>query len=282
MSGVFLGSSVRGAHRLLLHNHIRAPISGVLFQPSTPHARVCTRFPLLSCNIRKPPTRLSATASSVLSSPTVSASAAAAAAAATAAATASASPISSRIGILSWYLGMIQTRPVITKSVTAATIFAAADMFSQQMATLASPRNLDFVRILRMAGYGLLVLGPSLHLWFNFVSRILPKQDIVSTLKKMLLGQTSYGPLMTAVFFSLNAAVQGETISEIFARLKRDLIPTMARGFLYWPMCDFITFKFVPVQLQPLVCNSFSFFWTIYLTYMASTEKVNIPKDSSS
>ncbi|WOK93693.1 hypothetical protein Cni_G02393 [Canna indica] len=95
-SGVFLGSSVSGAHCLLLHNHIRALISGVLFQPWMSHARMCTLSPLVSCNLRKPPTRLFATASYVLSSPTVSASVAAAAVAA--------SPVSSRIGILSWYL----------------------------------------------------------------------------------------------------------------------------------------------------------------------------------
>lgn len=34
------------------------------------------------------------------------------------------------------------------------------------------------------------------------------------------------------------------------ARLKRDLVPTAVNGLMYWPICDFITFKFVPVHLQ--------------------------------
>ncbi|RRT78570.1 hypothetical protein GW17_00031756 [Ensete ventricosum] len=42
----------------------------------------------------------------------------------------------------------------------------------------------------------------------------------------------------------------GETRGEIIARLKRDMIPTVKRGFMYWPVCDFITFKFIPVLLQ--------------------------------
>jgi len=42
----------------------------------------------------------------------------------------------------------------------------------------------------------------------------------------------------------------GETVPEITARLKRDLVPTIKSGILYWPACDFITFKFVPVHLQ--------------------------------
>lgn len=34
------------------------------------------------------------------------------------------------------------------------------------------------------------------------------------------------------------------------ARLKRDLLPTLKNGLMYWPVCDFVTFKYVPVHLQ--------------------------------
>lgn len=42
----------------------------------------------------------------------------------------------------------------------------------------------------------------------------------------------------------------GESGQEIVARLKRDLLPTLKNGVLFWPICDFVTFKFVPVHLQ--------------------------------
>lgn len=47
----------------------------------------------------------------------------------------------------------------------------------------------------------------------------------------------------------------GENTTEIVARLKRDLLPTLTNGIMYWPICDFITFRFTPVHLQ--VCVSF-------------------------
>ncbi|KAI3497379.1 hypothetical protein L1887_39941 [Cichorium endivia] len=175
-------------------------------------------------------------------------------------------------GAIGWYLGMIKARPILTKSITSALIYTAADLTSQTM-TRSSSEAYDVIRTCRMAGYGMIILGPSLHFWFNFVSRILPKQDIISTFKKMFMGQTIYGPIMTAVFFSVNAALQGEKGNEIVARLKRDMLPTMINNVLYWPICDFITFRFVPVHLQPLVSNSFSYVWTIYITYMANLTK---------
>lgn len=180
----------------------------------------------------------------------------------------------SKVGFVGWYLGMIKSWPILTKSVTSSLIYIAADLSSQTIVRESS-EPFDFIRTSRMAGYGMIILGPSLHFWFNFVSKLFPRRDLFSTLKKMAMGQTLYGPAMTVIFFSLNARLQGETGSEIVARLKRDLLPTLLSGIMYWPICDFITFRFIPVHLQPLVSNSFSYLWTVYMTYMASLEKAS-------
>ncbi|KAF9621244.1 hypothetical protein IFM89_016738 [Coptis chinensis] len=177
-------------------------------------------------------------------------------------------------GFVGWYLGMIKSHPVLTKSVTSASIYTAADFTSQRL-TATSSESYDLYRTLRMTGYGLLIAGPSMHIWFNSMSKVLPKRDVLTTLKKIFVGQALYGPIMTAVFFSSNAGLQGENGIEIVARLRRDLLPTLKNGLLYWPVCDFITFKFIPVPLQPLISNSFAYLWTIYITYMASLKKVD-------
>lgn len=149
-------------------------------------------------------------------------------------------------------------------------------LYCVQMITMPSPGSFDLIRTTRMTAYGLLILGPSQHLWFNFMSTISPTRDLLSTFKKMFLGQAVYGPIITSVFFSYNASLQGESGREIAARLNRDLLPTMLNGLLYWPVCDFVTYKFVPVHLQPLINSSFQYVWTIYLTYMASLKAVDI------
>uniref|UniRef100_A0A1J3F8U1 PXMP2/4 family protein 4 n=2 Tax=Noccaea caerulescens TaxID=107243 RepID=A0A1J3F8U1_NOCCA len=184
----------------------------------------------------------------------------------------SSSSSSASVGFVGWYLGMVKSRPVFTKGVTSSLIYIAADLSSQTIAKN-SWESYDLVRTARMAGYGLVVLGPTLHYWFNFMSRLLPKQDLITTFKKMAMGQIIYGPIMMVIFFSLNAFLQGEGASDILARLKRDFLPAMLNCVMYWPICDFITFKFFPVHLQPLVSNSFSYLWTIYMTYMGNREK---------
>ncbi|XP_045814094.1 PXMP2/4 family protein 4-like [Trifolium pratense] len=176
---------------------------------------------------------------------------------------------SKKVGFVDWYLRKLETYPVITKSITSSLIFTAADLTSQ-MITSSSSASYDLKRTFRMAIYGGLILGPSQHMWFNFLSKILPNRDLATTLKKILMGQAVFGPVINTVFFSYNGALQGKNGSEIIAMLKRDLLPTLLGGALFWPICDFVTFKYIPVHLQPLMNSSCAYVWTIYLSYMAN------------
>lgn len=86
----------------------------------------------------------------------------------------------------------------------------------------------------------------------------------------------------------------GENVAEIVARLKRDMLPTTINGLIYWPMCDFITFKFIPVRLQVplkffLLCNEGSdewwyisqvivlFLWLIFFCFVLCSRWPAIP-----
>ncbi|WCJ17925.1 Peroxisomal membrane 22 kDa (Mpv17/PMP22) family protein [Euphorbia peplus] len=182
-------------------------------------------------------------------------------------------PRSLASSFVGWYLGMIKARPIITKSVTCSIIYSAADFTSQKLASSGS-EPYDMMRTLRMGAYGVLILGGSHHFWFKFLSKQFPKTDFISTFKKIVMDLVVFAPIITSVFFSFNARLQGETNEEIIGRLKRDLLPTMEKCMIYWPFCNIIIFGYVPVHLQPLVTNCFSYLWTIYVTYMASKVKV--------
>lgn len=71
----------------------------------------------------------------------------------------------------------------------------------------------------------------------------------------------------------------GENGGEIVARLKRDLVPTLINGVMYWPICDFITFKFIPVHLQVrLILMNLKFqlnkvvnyIWNLFVVFLAA------------
>lgn len=72
--------------------------------------------------------------------------------------------------------------------------------------------SFDLIRTARMASFGLIFLGPSQHLWFSYLSKILPKRDVLTTFKKIMMGQVLFGPVSNTVFYSYNAALQGTSL----------------------------------------------------------------------
>ncbi|KAK4383033.1 hypothetical protein Sango_2814000 [Sesamum angolense] len=108
----------------------------------------------------------------------------------------SASSSPQKSGLVGWYLGMLKTRPFPPKHHLRSHLHRGRCILPGE-----SSEQYDLIRTLRMAGYGMLILGPSVHYWYNFMSTVFPKRDLLSTLKKMALGQTSYGPTMTVIFF---------------------------------------------------------------------------------
>ena len=54
--------------------------------------------------------------------------------------------------------------------------------------------SFDLIKTARIASFGLIFLGPSLHLWFSYLSRIYPRRDMLTTFKKIMMGQFLFGP----------------------------------------------------------------------------------------
>lgn len=84
------------------------------------------------------------------------------------------------------------------------------------MISSTSSSSFDFIRALSVAGYGLLFLGPSQHLWFNFMSKVLPKRDVLTTFKKVVMGQAVYGPANATLFSPI---MQLYKVNKIFISL---------------------------------------------------------------
>lgn len=70
----------------------------------------------------------------------------------------------------------------------------------------------DAIRSARMLAVGLFMSGPLLHLWFGRIGKVIPGRDIISTLKKLVLGQVFFGPAFCAAFFVINSYAQGDLL----------------------------------------------------------------------
>jgi len=195
-------------------------------------------------------------------------------------------PVSSLLrGAAGFYAKQLTSFPIITKSLTAGIVFGLSDWCAQLIELGESEEGADdvassesskvvFSRILTSFLVGLLFFGPAANAWYSMIFRVLPSTSLVSTLQKAALGQIFFGPTFTCVFFGAGMIQSGSfSLGAWVTKVREDLPAVWASGVGYWPLMDFISYKFVPVQWIPLFVNFASFVWTIYLSLVANRGK---------
>ena len=105
------------------------------------------------------------------------------------------------------------------------------------------------------------------------ITSLIPAFDLLSTLKKTLLGQCFFGPAITCVFFAASLVSTegvGTGLQLLPSKVRQDLLKTWGAGLGFWPFVDLFVYSFVPIAWIPLGYNVASFIWTIYLSIQAT------------
>jgi len=133
----------------------------------------------------------------------------------------------------------------------------------------------DARRSLCMATYGTFISGPLLHIWLTkLLPRIAPGTGFKSAFKKAVCDLSLGAGIMLPSFFVIITLMEGRTIEEGLAKVKKEQLNTIKVGFQFWPFVQLVNFTLVPIPYQQLVVNATSFFWTSYLSYVQH-KKIN-------
>ena len=177
------------------------------------------------------------------------------------------------------YSNLLNTRPILTKAVTACVIFGLSDWSAQQIESGGSDveqdkKKKDWTRIITASLVGLLYFGPAAHAWYEKIFQILPGTSLVSTLQKAALGQLLFGPSFTCVFFATSLMQSGTfSLGNWFQKIRQDLPGAWAAGLSFWPLVDLVSYSLIPAKWIPLFVNFCSFVWTIYLSMVANRRR---------
>eukprot|EP00980_Cylindrotheca_fusiformis_P013910 scaffold3618_cov129-Cylindrotheca_fusiformis.AAC.10 len=165
----------------------------------------------------------------------------------------------------------LELRPIITKSWTAAVIFALSDYFAQRIERSKEEKPFDQMRLVVSTLVGALYFAPAAHYWYNAIFYYLPGKGLVSTVQKAVLGQLVFGPVFTCVFFAASLIQTGTfSFANWGAKIRSDLPGAWLAGSCFWPFVDLISYSLVPINLIPLFINLCSLVWTIYLSLVSN------------
>lgn len=176
-------------------------------------------------------------------------------------------------GLWERYCFLVEKHPLATKGITAALLNTIADLFCQLVVERKS--TVDLGRLLSFAAIGLLLVGPSLHIWYGLLPRLIPVPGDKGTLLRLALDQLIFAPLSLASFFAIVMTLEGKS-DLIVAKLKKDLAPTVIAQWKLWIPFQFANFKFVPSSLQVATASAIGLVWTVYMSLVAHSDNEDI------
>ncbi|KAG3027616.1 hypothetical protein JG687_00008328 [Phytophthora cactorum] len=196
-----------------------------------------------------------------------------------------------RIGEL--YHFWLHEAPLLTKVVTAATLFGTGDRIAQkleaktkdsvfgELSSEHAPHQADegsklvsasTARTLRMMVWGGLFAAPIMHTWFHVIERVIPGTGKLMVAKKVAADMMIIAPGTSLAFFTATKCMEGEPLHESFQVAKAKLPPTLLVDYMLWPAANAVIFGLVPLHYRTPLTHCVSLVWSTFLSEMASHE----------
>ena len=168
-----------------------------------------------------------------------------------------------------WYLQSLQSRPLVTASVSSFVVQSLGDLLGQSLENCRAV--LDQKRVLIQASFGAFYSAPTLHCWLSWLGKRVPGRDFTSVIKKALIHQSLFGPFMIGSYLFIIATVNEGSARRGLVVLKERLLHTVVVGFGVWTSFQLVNFWLVPLCFQIVYLNFVNVFWGAYMSYIRGT-----------
>ncbi|KAK4735004.1 hypothetical protein R3W88_009265 [Solanum pinnatisectum] len=173
--------------------------------------------------------------------------------------------------LLAWYLSLLEKYPVWTKAVTSALLTLFGDLICQLW--IDQVASVDVKRTLLFTFLGLALVGPTLHFWYLYLSRLVTTPGVAGTLMRLVLDQFLFAPIFVGVFLSSLVTLEGRS-SQVIPKLQQEWFSSVLANWQLWIPFQFFNFRFVPQQFQVLAANFIALVWNVILSYKAHKEVI--------
>lgn len=170
---------------------------------------------------------------------------------------------------ISWYLSLLAKYPVMTKAATSSFLNLVGDVICQLV--FDQVPSLDLKRTFLFAFLGLVLVGPSLHFWYLFLSKLITAPGASGAFLRLLLDQFIFSPIFIGTFLAALVSLEGRP-SLVIPKLRQEWFSSVLANWQLWIPFQFFNFRFVPQQFQVLAANFIALIWNVILSYKAHQE----------
>ena len=170
------------------------------------------------------------------------------------------------------YIHQLKVHPWRTQALTTGALMGGGDVIAQVGISQHRWADYDLPRTGRFVGCGVVIFGPSMHLWYSRLDRHIKGSLSKTVLRKLLLDQTLFLPLYLASFLVVMAALRGDSRVDIREHLRRDYMPMLMTSYALWPIVQAASFALVPGKFRVPLINVVALFWNTYLSWKSEHE----------
>lgn len=186
-----------------------------------------------------------------------------------------------------WYVSMLEKHPLMTKAITASVIAGAGDFLAQYIAHKIHIRTNGIESVVKplfrhdtRRGFacmcdGLLISGPLMHLFYDFMERILPISSggSFAAIVHVLADSVLLDSIFVATAMTMTGLLEGFSFSsEIIPQFKSDYVPALTASWTTSTALipiEFLCFRYLPLSLRTLSMNFTSVIWDGVIYFMA-------------
>jgi len=170
---------------------------------------------------------------------------------------------------LAWYLMSLDKNPIATKAVTSAVLTLAGDLICQLV--IDQVPELDLRRTFVFTFLGIALMGPTLHVWYLYLSKLVTISGASGVITRLILDQLIFSPIFIGLFMSLLVTFEGKP-SLVVPKLKQEWLSSVVANWQLWIPFQFLNFYFVPQKFQVLAANFVALAWNVILSFKAHKE----------
>mmetsp|Transcript_5564 Transcript_5564/g.9189 ORF Transcript_5564/g.9189 Transcript_5564/m.9189 type:complete len:231 (+) Transcript_5564:132-824(+) len=191
------------------------------------------------------------------------------------------------------YNRALDQRPLLTTSLTAATLMSISDVACQKFeisdktttTTTTTTQRFDQKRTLDVAITGFIWSAPIAHVWYTLLERVVPpfESKALGVLIRLVLESLIWSPLMVFGYLTCRSVLEGASPME---RLRQKFTTALVASWKFWPPLSIINYALIPLPYRVLYINILSMLWNGYLTTLnaatttcASTTEGKIRKE---
>ncbi|XP_026737868.1 mpv17-like protein 2 isoform X2 [Trichoplusia ni] len=136
----------------------------------------------------------------------------------------------------------------------------------------------DKTRCLHMAFSGAAV-GVLCHHWYKVLDRFIIGKTVDMVIKKLLLDQLIFSPIMIVTFFGSVALFESNPFENFKEEMKDKFVTLYRAEWMVWPPAQIINFYYLPTRYRVLYDNTISLGYDIYTSQVKHSKGIKAKAD---